>query len=198
MTANRQNPKCGQWKRPKCMTAILKNLNAVNESTKNACLHFLKFQMWSNTPNCRSQFSKLPNPCFYHGQILQYGFMRVKIKLLKHHCHMISGHLDPVFLSHQFSCDIDLSAGWFLQMVDTPDQGTLTASAGTQNNQLLAFSDREIDIIQYLQIPISFRKCSILIIFSPFSIPDHSSSVYWLTYNKRSQRISSSAPLLSA
>ena len=24
LTANRQNPKCGQWKRPKCMTAILK------------------------------------------------------------------------------------------------------------------------------------------------------------------------------
>ncbi len=35
---DRKPPKSqmGQWKRPKCMTAILKNLNAVNESTKNA------------------------------------------------------------------------------------------------------------------------------------------------------------------
>ena len=32
LTANRQNPKCGQWKRPKCMTAFLKIPNVVKHT----------------------------------------------------------------------------------------------------------------------------------------------------------------------
>lgn len=85
-------------------------------------------------------------------EVAQHGHVRIQVELLEHHGAVRTGHLQVVLLGERRAIDDDLTAGGLLQVIDAADERRLARPRRSDDDDLLALRDREVDVLEDMQV----------------------------------------------
>ena len=92
----------------------------------------------------------------FHGsqrQILEHGHVRVKIELLEDHADVFADDFGLVLVGQLLTINVDMAAGGFFQEVHAADGRGFAAAGRPDDDQLFAFGNFEVHVLQNVQIP---------------------------------------------
>ena len=85
------------------------------------------------------------------GQVPQHGHVGVEVELLEHHGHVVPHHFGLVAGGQLQTVDVHMPAAGLLQEVHAAHRGGLARAGGPDDDQLLALSYLQVNILEHVQ-----------------------------------------------
>ena len=85
-------------------------------------------------------------------EVAEHRHIGIQVELLEHHGAVRAGHLQVVLLGKRRAVDDDLATSGLLEIVHTADERRLTGAGRADDDDLLPFFDREVDVLQDVKV----------------------------------------------